>query len=128
MPPEQADGLRAAAQRKREDALKRAGDALRELEARGEQINFERVAQAAGVSRQWLYKQPGLRAEIERLRARQQPSKRLPSAERASNMSLSRRVETLLEDNRRLRRENAELRHELALARGRTPVAAAGRS
>ena len=36
-------------------------------------INFDVVAREAKVSRSWLYNQPDLRAEIERLRSRQRP-------------------------------------------------------
>ena len=61
--------LAAAAQRKREQATARARSALRELDQRGESVTFQNVARRAGVSRQWLYQQPNLRAEIERLRA-----------------------------------------------------------
>jgi hypothetical protein len=68
MPPDHGRSLAAAAQRKRDRALERAHGALRDLDRRGETISFQSIARTAGVSRQWLYKQPELRAEIERLR------------------------------------------------------------
>lgn len=113
------DHLAAAAGAKRADALARAGVALRELERAGEPISFQAVARHAHVSRQWLYKQPALRAEIERSRsARPTATPTVPPAEQASRASLNQRVETLLDENRRLRRENSELKQELALAYG----------
>ncbi len=120
MPPETA-GLAAAAERKREEALGRATAALAELDAGGERIDFQAVARAADVSRQWLYKQPQLRAEIERLRAVHpgREDRAVPARERSTEASLRQRLETLLAENGRLRAENAKLTEELALAYGR---------
>lgn len=121
MPPE---ALVAAASAKRSAALQRAEAALRELEASGEPVNFQAVARRAGVSRQWLYKQPGLRSKIEHSRtARPAGGPNLPPGERASRASLNQRVEGLLEENRRLRREITELTDELALAYGQQRAA-----
>jgi hypothetical protein len=111
-----ATPLAAAAARKHHDALERAAGALRDLEAGGRPINFQTVARAAGVSRQWLYQQPQLRAEIEQLRS--QPPSDVPSSQRASDGSLRQRNRALLDENARLRAENAELKHELALVYG----------
>lgn len=120
MPPDEPSPLAAAAARKHEAALERAAGALRELDAAGEQVNFQTVARAAGVSRQWLYKQPQLRSEIERLRDTS-PGRApyLPAAQRASEASLRQRNRGLLEENARLRAENTRLKEELALAYGR---------
>ena len=87
MAADRAAGLRAAAARKRERATARArAAAVRELDQRGEEITFQSVARHAGVSRQWLYEQPALRAEIERLRdQRDRPGTRVPSAQQASD-------------------------------------------
>jgi hypothetical protein len=43
----------------------------------------------------------------------------VPLAERASDASLRRRIESLLDENRGLRKDVGELRDELALAYGR---------
>lgn len=96
-----------------------AGGALAELARRGEPVTFQAVARQAGVSHQWLYTHPELRAEIER--ARETHARRsvgVPVVERSSEASLRQRIEGLLDENRRLRAENAELREELALAYG----------
>jgi Family of unknown function (DUF6262) len=69
-----AQTLRAAAHAKRETATKRADAALRKLIKAGEEINFRAVSSAAGVSVDFLYRHPELRARIEHLRSRQQKS------------------------------------------------------
>lgn len=127
MPPGGTDALARAAQRKREDALARAATALRELDERAEAITFQAVARRAGVSRQWLYQQPGLRTEIERLRALHVPhTAKGPARERSTEASLRARMQTLLHENQRLRSEISELKTELALAYGARRADAAG--
>jgi hypothetical protein len=118
MQPEPATPLAAAAARKHDAALARATGALRALDSAGQQINFQAVARAARVSRQWLYQQPELRNEIERLRDHQPRPSRVPAAQRASEASLRQRNRSLLDENQRLRTENAALKDELALAYG----------
>jgi hypothetical protein len=118
MPPDRTASLAAAAARKRDAALERTHHALRDLATRGEIITFQSVARAAAVSRQWLYQQPELRAEIERLREHRPSPPARAARERASESSLRQRVETLLDENRRLRKDNAALRDELALLYG----------
>jgi hypothetical protein len=119
MQPEGATPLAAAAARKHHAALKRASGALRDLDAAGHAINFQAVARAAGVSRQWLYQQRELRSEIERLRdSPPGRSSAVPTAHRASEASLRQRNRALLDDNERLRTDNAQLKDELALAYG----------
>jgi Family of unknown function (DUF6262) len=113
MPPDHQH-LAIAAQRKRDDALTRARAALRALHDAGADITFQAVAHHAGVSRQWLYKNPELRAEVEKLRGRQAGPGRVPAAQRTSDASLRQRNAMLLDENRRLRREVAELKEELA--------------
>ena len=119
MQPEPATPLAAAAARKHDAALARASSALRALDTAGQPIHFQAVARAARVSRQWLYQQPELRSEIERLRDRQpQRPSRVPAAQRASEASLRQRNRSLLDENQRLRAENTQLKDELALAYG----------
>jgi hypothetical protein len=74
-------------------------------------------AATAGVSRQWLYKNTELPAEIEKLRGRQMGARQVPVAQRASDTSLRQRNRTLA-DNKRLRAENAELKAEIAALLG----------
>jgi hypothetical protein len=65
-----AEPLNQAASARHERTVARAEQALRELDAAGTPVSFQAVAQRAGVSRQWLYTQPELRARIEALRDR----------------------------------------------------------
>jgi len=64
----------AAARRRAAATCKRAVTALRRMETTGAPITFDSVAREARVSRSWLYSQNDLRAEVERLRARQRPA------------------------------------------------------
>jgi hypothetical protein len=84
----------------------------------GTPISFQGVAQQAGVSRQWLYKNTPLRAEIEKLRSAQTGARRVPVAQRASDASLRQRNQTLSQENKRLRAANIELKDELAALLG----------
>jgi hypothetical protein len=116
---ERANGLREAAAARSTGAAERARRALVELDRRGATITFAVVAARAGVSRQFLYSQPGLRADIERLRGEQRAPARLPARERASDESIRSRLRASLDENKRLREEIAALRDELGLAHGR---------
>ena len=99
--------------------MERAERTLRDLDAEGAQISFQSVARRAGVSRQWLYTQPALRAEIERLRDRVSAhANGIPTRQRATEASLRQRLESVRTENQRLRAENATLKNELAIAYG----------
>ena len=114
-----------AARRRHELTRAKAIQALRTLDAQGAAVTFETVARAAAVSRSWLYAQPDIRAEIERLRtaSRRAPATQIPARQRASDASLRRRLEAATQRNRTLAEENRQLREQLARALGqaRTP-------
>jgi hypothetical protein len=112
--------LIAAARRRGELTRAKAVRAIRELHRAGTPVTFEAVARQAGVSRSWLYAQPDLRAEIERLReaTRQAVSPSVPVAQRASDESLRQRLHTANERNRQLTDDNQRLRRQLAEALG----------
>jgi len=115
-----ADVLRGAADARSLAAEKRARRAVQELQRRGATITFQAVAAEAGVSRAFLYGHRQLRTAIEQLRQeRQDIPPRLPAHQRASEKSTRVRLRGMLEENKRLRAENAQLREELALAHGR---------
>jgi len=109
-----------AAHRRGEYTRSKAVQALRAMEAAGERITFETIAKRAGVSRSWLYTQPDLRAEVERLRTthRRGPGYPIPARQRASDASLLRRLEAANARIRRLTEENQQLREQLARALG----------
>jgi hypothetical protein len=115
-----------AARQRSQTTRQRAFQALRELAAEGDPVTFEAVARTAGVSRSWLYGQPDLKAEVERLRtltARTPVSPPVPARQRASDASLRRRLEAVNAEVRRLREENQRLRGQLAWALGERRVA-----
>ncbi|WKK24108.1 DUF6262 family protein [Streptomyces olivoreticuli] len=125
MPADNSHLIVAAARRRSAATRRRAVAALHRMDAASTAITFETVAREAGVSRSWLYNQPDLRAEIERLRARHRvPATRpVPDRQRASDLSLLRRLEAATKRNRQLEAENRELREALALALGERRVA-----
>lgn len=110
----------AAARHRHEYTRAKAVQALREAEKTGTPVTFDAVATAAGVSRSWLYTQPDLRAEIDRLRAASQRAAGtpMPIRQRASDASLLRRLEAVTERSRQLADENRRLRDQLARALG----------
>lgn len=119
-----ADGpdtpLSAAARQRHELTRSKAIRAIRELDNTGAAISFEAVARHADVSRSWLYTQPDVRAEIERLReaTRRAPSQSVPASQRATDDSLLRRLLQANERNRLLAEENKSLRRQLERALG----------
>ncbi|MGA5135475.1 DUF6262 family protein [Streptomyces olivoreticuli] len=120
MPADNSHLIVAAARRRSAATRRRAVAALRRMDATGTAITFETVARKASVSRSWLYNQPDLRAEIERLRARHciPAARTVPDRQRASVASLLRRLEAATKRNKQLESENRELREALALALG----------
>jgi hypothetical protein len=120
MPADNSHLIVTAARQRAAATRKRAVAALRRMDATGVLVTFETVAREAGVSRSWLYNQPDLRVEIERLRARHRvPAARpVPERQRASDTSLLRRLEAATTRNRQLEVENRELRQALAIALG----------
>ena len=123
--PDRVERLREAAQARHEATLRRAKSALASMVRRGEPVTFRRVAETAGVSRSWLYRQQELREEINRLRhASQGRPGLLPSAERATADSLRQQVRTYRDEITRLRIENQELREQLARRLGADRAAA----
>ncbi len=114
---DRAAAMVAAAKDRHEATRRRAVDALRHLDAAGEDVNFAAVARTAGVSRAWLYRDPELRAEIDRFRTKQRPHRprpRRPDAERASQESLRELRASLQAELCALREENRHLRDTLA--------------
>lgn len=110
-----------AARRRATATRRRAVAAIRRMDNAGQPISFDAVAREGKVSRSWLYNQPDLRAEIERLRARREPAPgrhQVPDQQRASDTSLRRRLEVATERNRQLEAENRQLRKALAVALG----------
>jgi Family of unknown function (DUF6262) len=115
----------AAARRRAEQTRLRAITTLRRMDSTGAQIDFKTVAREAGVSRSWLYTQQDLRAQIDRLRSRhpQRSPTVVPDRQRASDVSLLRRLQIATDRIHRLEEENREIREALAQALGQRRTA-----
>jgi hypothetical protein len=115
------DPLARAAARRHELTRARAIQALRELGRSGAPVTFAGVAQAAGISRSWLYTQPDISSQIRRLRQETSSAgsaDAVPAAQRATDASLRARLAAALDRNKQLADENARLRRQLARALG----------
>lgn len=111
--------LAAATRLRTQETRRRAVAALRRMDSAGSAVTFDSVARQAGVSRAWLYTQPDLRTEIERLRRHRHPTPQtVPERQRASDASLRQRLETALARTRELESDNRRLRNALAEALG----------
>lgn len=112
--------LTTAARRRHELTRSKTIRALRELDASGGPVTFAIVAKSAGVSRSWLYTQPDIRAEIERLRSRHHraPAQAVPARQRTTDPSLRQRLHVANARNRELAEDNQRLRRQLAQALG----------
>jgi small-conductance mechanosensitive channel len=110
----------AAARQRHELTRAKAIQALRDLEHSGAAITFQTTARAAQVSRSWLYAQPDIRAEIQRLRdaTRRMSNPPIPPPQRATADSLRRRLDAAHERIRQLTQDNQRLRRQLAQALG----------
>ncbi len=112
--------LITAARRRHELTRAKTIRALHELAQAGAPVSFQAVADRAEVSRSWLYTQPDIKAEIQRLRAASDrtPQTPIPTQQRSSETSLLRRLEIANNRNRELSKDNQRLRRQLAQALG----------
>jgi hypothetical protein len=108
---DQAAAMVAAARRRHEETFRKAIEAIRRLDAAGEPITFAAIAADAGISRAWLYREPGVRAEIDGLRrpSRQSGRRERPAAERATADSLHAQLDALRSLEAELLAENKRL-------------------
>lgn len=128
----QADGAERLARHARarhEQALRRAEATLAAMSDDGEAVTVSLLADRAAVSRSWIYTQPELRDQIERIQQNRARTGR-PRAERglsshASEDSLRRRLELAHQRIAQLNAENRELRHALERAHGQLRAAKA---
>ena len=120
MRPDPATPLALAAARRHELTRARAIQALRELDRAGAPVTFAAVAAAAGISRSWLYTQPDIRDQIQRLRTStsRAPGTPVPIGQRSTDASLHTRLTAALQRNQALADENGRLRRQLARALG----------
>lgn len=122
MPADPAPIVTAARQR-HELTRAKVLKALRELDRAGTPVTFQTVAAAAGVSRSWLYTQPDIRTDVQRLReaTRRAPAPPIPAVQRTSDASARARLRAAVERNKALAEDNQRLRRQLAQALGEQP-------
>ena len=121
---DRVEALRLAAQERHSATLRRAEHALQVLVASGEPVSFARLANAAKVSRSWLYNQSGLRAEVQRhRRPSPSPPRARPRDQSATVESLRQQLHAYREEVARLRTENQVLNDQLARLLGAQRVA-----
>ena len=115
------DPLAEAAARRHQLTRSRAVQALRELDRAGVPVTFAGVAQAAGISRSWLYTQPDISGQIRRLRQKTNgagSAGAIPAGQRSTDASLRARLAAALDRNKQLAEENTRLHRQLARALG----------
>jgi len=113
--------LRRAAAAKSAAAQARAEDGLEQMLRRGDPITFRGLAQAAGVSLDFLYRTGEIRSRVEQLRARQQAAPPAPAQAPGPDQpgSVIRTLTAqLAELKRRHRDEISTLRQALEAAHG----------
>ena len=114
------EGLRQNAQKKRQEAIKRTDVGIQQLLKEKRPINFKSVAEVAGVSTAWLYKEPEIKTRIERLREQGSlSSKKAPPKQRASDASKDAIIKTLKDRCGKLDAEVRGLREQLEVVYGR---------
>jgi uncharacterized coiled-coil protein SlyX len=123
--PDRIQALRQAAQARHEQTLHRAEAALNSLARRGKPVTVRGIADAARVSRSWIYQQPHLVAEISRLRQlRPDKPRAAPASQKATIDSLRQQLHAYRDEITRLRAEIASLNEQLARHLGAARTAA----
>lgn len=112
------EGLRESAQRKRQATFEKVERGIQQLIKDKTPINFNTVTKASGVSKAWLYKEPEVKARIEKLRAQSSGTRKIPPKQQASDKSKDALIKTLKDRIKRLVAENQELRQQNQVAYG----------
>ncbi len=114
-------GLASTASKKKQEAIAKTEIAIKALIKDNALINFNTVAEKAGVSKAWLYKEEAVASRIRRIRDQQKGDapKVHKQSERASDASKSALITTLKAKVRELETENAELKKQLEIVYGK---------
>jgi hypothetical protein len=124
MPADKPHRLAEHARQRHQQTLRRARKALTELTDTGQHITAAQLARHAGVSRSWIYTQPELRDQLQRLGQHHTAADRARQAGiRASDDSLRRRLAVAHERIATLQAENKQLRDALAHVHGQLRAA-----
>jgi biotin operon repressor len=116
------DGLRQNAQKKRQQALEKTEQGIRQLLKSSRPVNFETVAEVAGVSKAWLYRETEIKERIEQLRAQGTGKTPVVSKPKALDASKDAINKTLKERIKRLEAEARELRKHIEVITGQNYV------
>lgn len=112
------DGLRSAAEQKKNDALERTDKAISQMVFEGKKINFHTVAVAAGVSVAYLYKYDAIKQRIDQLRKQQSPIKGIVQKQGASVDSKIAIITTFKERIKKQELEIKGLREHIEVTQG----------
>lgn len=112
------EGLRNNAQKKREKSFKKVEEGIQSLIREQKRINFNTVAQASGVSKAWLYKEPEVKARIEYLRDQSSEKKSLPAKQKSSDKSKDSIIKTLKAKIKKVEAENKSLKSQMETVYG----------
>ena len=112
------DGIKKAAQDKRDRTVERVETAIKQLIKEKREISFVTVAEAAGVSRAWLYNNEAIRARIEGLREQFHSKKAVPSKLKPTEASKTTIIEALRQRVKKLEIENRGLRDQIEVVYG----------
>ena len=113
--------LEASWRKRTEEALERVLNAIKEMQAKGEPVNFNTVHLKSGASKNYLYKNELIRKEIESIRSTEAAKagawhKKYDRTSKSKDVLIEakeRRIAKLEEENLRLRRELDNLRRLL---------------
>ncbi|MST31157.1 transposase [Acidimicrobiaceae bacterium USS-CC1] len=120
--------LHAAQRLHHAQLVERVETVLRNLEKSGAPVSFPAVAEAAGVSRAFIYKTESLRCLVDRLRQvnRATAGPAIPARQRRSEASKDALITRLTQENRALREQNKTLADQNAALLGRLRAGAGG--
>jgi DNA-binding Lrp family transcriptional regulator len=114
-------GLKSTAGKKKEVALKETDEAIKRLVKTEKPINFNTVAEEAGVSKAWLYKETEVSERIKRLREKsssKKPSTRTTTS-KVGDASKDALIATLKARVKELESENSDLKKQLEVVYGK---------
>lgn len=120
------EGLKQSAAQRHLEAVQRTEQGIRQLLLEERPVNFHTVAQIAGVSSAWLYRQTDIRQRIEHLRTgpglarsvQAGQNTRGTGAARASDASKDAMLATLRQRVKQLEEENRGLKAQLEVVYG----------
>lgn len=116
---EVSKNLEVSWSKRKAETRKKALDAIRMLQIEDEPVNFNSVHNRSGVSKNYLYNEPGIRKSIEECRE-QEKSKLGARQAKYDKTSQSKDVIIQAKEKRiaKLEEENRKLKHELEVLRG----------